>query len=229
MSTEEKREAMSTLRSFLTLRAYDIISNGQYKKHVVQNKENCENWAINLYADYQKTLLCLRNVTQIQTQLRSSGYDRLATLCNIVSECNEYPFTHNDTWSVCYLTGVRCKHSLQIKRTQLMFTSTKRARLSTSMQMSTMHPNRADDTIDIHSKYRQFLVSYWLLTRFDTVIKVMVRQWMNQPEQYESSDYNFLCRNFCNDVEFQENIEKVFFHSWEHVQLSMSRLVSVKV
>ena len=220
---------MHVLRRFLTLRAYDIISNGQYKKHVVQNKENCENWAVDLYAQYQQTLSCLRDVTQIQTQIRACGYDRLATLCSIVAECSEYPFTTNSDWSICYLTGVRCKYSLQVKRNQLMFTSTKRARLSTSIQMSAMHPTRSTDTIDIHSKFRQFLVSYWLLSRFDTVIKVMIRQWINQCQDIDSTEYSLLCRKFSNDVTFQGNIENLFFNSWVHVQKSVSKLVSSKV
>jgi hypothetical protein len=229
MNPQEKKKSMHVLRCFLTLRAYDIISNGQYKKHVVQNKENYENWAIELYAQYQQTLSCLRNVTQIQTQIRACGYDRLATLCNIITECSEYPFTINSEWSICYLTGVRCKHSLQVKRNQIMFTSTKRARLSTSIQMSTMHPTRSSDTIDIHSKFRQFLVSYWLLSRFDTVIKVIIRQWINRSDDTDTANFSVLCRKFSSDITFLESIENLFFHSWVHVQKSVSMLVSSKV
>jgi hypothetical protein len=229
MNEEEKKKSMHILRCFLTLRAYDIISNGQYKKHVVQNKENCENWAVDLYAQYQQTLSCLRNVAQVQTQIRACGYDRLATLCGIVTECSEYPFTINNDWSICYLTGVRCKYSLQVKRNQLMYTSTKRAKLSTSIHMSAMHPNMAIDTIDIHSKFRQFLVSYWFLSRFETVIKVMIRQWINQIQDIDCNDYSLLCRKFSDDITFQSNVENLFFNSWVHVQKSVSMLVSSKV
>jgi hypothetical protein len=229
MRDEEKKKAIHTLRCFLTLRAYDIISNGQYKKHVVQNKEICEHWAVELYTQYQQTLCCLRNVTQIQAQIRARGYDRLASLCSIISECSEYPFTTNSAWSVCYLTGVRCKHSLQLKRNQPTFTSTKRAKLSTSIQMSTIPACSATDTIEIHSKFRTFLVSYWLLSRFDTVLKVIVRQWIHQLNEQDCTDYSLLCRKFSGDVVFQDSIIDLFFHAWVHVQQSVSKLVSSKV
>jgi hypothetical protein len=229
MDEDEKKKAIHTLRCFLTLRAYDIISNGQYKKHVVQNKEICEHWAVQLYMQYQQTLCCLRNVTQVQAQIRAFGYDRLASLCNIVSECNEYPFTTNSTWSVCYLTGVRCKYSLQLKRNQSVFTSTKRAKLSTSIQMSTIPSSITTDNIDIHSKFRVFLVSYWLLSRFDTVLKVLVRQWMHQLNEKDCTDYSLLCRKFSADVVFQDSIVDLFFHSWVHVQQSVHMLISSKV
>jgi hypothetical protein len=228
MTEEEQKVAKKTLNSFLTMRAYDIISNGQYKKHVVHNKENCEAWAIELYAHYQKTLACMRNVSQIQSQIRSCGYDRLATLCSLVAECSEYPFTTNNSWSVCYLTGVRCKNSLLVKRNHLTFTSTKRAKLSTSVQMSAMQPANTVDTIDIHSKFRKFLVSYWMLSRFETVLKVIMRQWIQQSPLTDSTDYSMLCRHFSEDIPFQDDISNLFFSSWVHVYKSVAMLVSSK-
>ena len=131
MTDAEEQEALKTLRCFITLRAYDIISNGQYKKHVIQNKDNCEKWAIDVYTHYQRMMGCLRSVTQLAATVRGGGYDRLAVVCQLLSERHDPPIHINTGWSCCFLTGVRCRNTVHLTHGHLQFEASsgnKRAR-----------------------------------------------------------------------------------------------------
>lgn len=260
MDDAQREEAMKSLRCFITMRAYDIISNGQYKKHVIQNKDNYEAWAVDIYGHYQKMMICLRNVAQLPNTIRTNGHERLAVLCQIVSDNQDAPLTTNTAWSSCFLTGVRCRNTVQLRHNSYAVEScSKRACLV--MQGPTRRdnkrgrvwlPNPEQETADemslnsttremggpvqVHGKFHRFVVSYWTISRFETLLKHIVRAWIQQQQQQQkqpqsqtqqprpAQDYSTQCRTFSETSGIPDMLAGVFATAWEHVHNSVANL-----
>eukprot|EP00961_Rhodomonas_salina_P297160 3936992-Rhodomonas_salina.2 len=69
------------VNSFVLYKAFDVISEGGYKKLMVKSKENGEPWAIALHTKIQKVSTTIKSVLHQVNSLHEYDKDKLQHVC----------------------------------------------------------------------------------------------------------------------------------------------------
>jgi hypothetical protein len=147
-------ETLRKARDFILLKCLDIVSSGQYRKFVLKRKDLCDQWAIDLHSNYASFMLEVRNLAKYPGIAKSRGHTAIGMvfgkLLNCV-ECPEIVSSGPAVWSVCAITKVLCMTAIRV--------------------------NSASETtpVFVHSKFLQFCLSFWFASRFEHVLRKIIR------------------------------------------------------
>jgi hypothetical protein len=144
-------EAAVMVKEFIMLKAFDVVSSGQYRKFVLKKKDLCETWAMTMHDNYHCLTQEVRNLSKYTTLARSQGHIDIALVCTKLLNCAECPHTHDSGWNTCTITKVQCVGGVRI--------------------------NSASEAIAIfvHPRFLRFCLSFWYTSRFDHVLRRVVR------------------------------------------------------
>ena len=76
--------------NFFLAKCYDVISNGQYKKHLVRCKDTGETWAVKMGADVQLVQSCINKVQSAVASMPHMG-NHLQEICRSVMNSAQPP------------------------------------------------------------------------------------------------------------------------------------------
>eukprot|EP00961_Rhodomonas_salina_P088195 1186339-Rhodomonas_salina.1 len=120
MASEDRgvQEAVSLdcMENYVLYKAFDIISEGSYKKLVVRSKETNEQWAVELHGKVQRVTAVIKSVLQEVNCLHEYGKDRLQTMCQETLAHVNPPCRVKSCWNVCYISGIRSSECLDLTR-----------------------------------------------------------------------------------------------------------------
>jgi hypothetical protein len=94
---------------FLLVKAYDILSDNQYRKFLVNCKENGDAWAINLQSSISAVVASVKYVNSKVDSISSQCDPKLKRVCEEVMSMPDAPLNKSSTWGVCHITGIRCE------------------------------------------------------------------------------------------------------------------------
>ena len=145
----------NAVRTFILFKAFDLISDGEYKKLVVRSKDNGDVWAEDVYSQVHLASNLVRKlVNEIQT-LDDFGKSRLRRVCTEVMAAVTPPARRRPGWSLCSITGLRSDECIDLTR------------VGKSMSIVT-----------VHRRFSHFVVMLWYVVKFEHVCKVMARHWI---------------------------------------------------
>jgi hypothetical protein len=186
--TEEK------LRNFILFKAFDIIGEGGYRRFVLKNKNNGEQWALSIYTDSQHTNRFLRSTLQLIGQLASNvPCVKLYKLCQRVTNDMNPPSISAHGWCICSLTGMRTENTTQLGR------------------------SNKGEVCYVHRKFHVFFTMLWFIARFELCIKYATIQWLQQNNVTPTQNIQKLCEKLQNDVSFTNNMCRSILHATQHV------------
>jgi hypothetical protein len=139
------------VKEFVMLKAFDVVSSGQYRKFVLRKKDLCEQWAMTMHDNYHCLTQEVRNLSKYVTLARSQGHIDIALVCSKLSNCTECPHTHDSGWNTCTITKVQCVGGVRV--------------------------NSANEAtaIFVHPRFLRFCLSFWYTSRFDHVLRRVIR------------------------------------------------------
>lgn len=184
---------------FVLLKAFDIVSCGNYRKFVLKKKDLCESWAINLHTNYQAIVQEIRRVTKYAALLRAQGFPEIATVCMKLAHCVEPPMRSDTrTWSVCHISNVQCVEWVRV--------------------------NIATDTtpVTVHPRYLTFCVAYWYITRFDHVLRKIIRTKYDKAfcENYNLAQITAAMKN---DADITTSVVETLITAITHTHASVAQ------
>jgi hypothetical protein len=182
-------------------KAFDLISDGSYKKLVVKSKENGDRWAIQAYSHVQDVTGIIRSVIHNVNTLHEHGKNRLQRVCLEVISCVNPPCRRRQGWNMCSITGARSDECIDLTRT-----------------------GKSESVIMVHPKFTHFLVMLWTIAKFEHICKVFTRNWLSQQGMLyqETNNIQKICHDFtCMTTEIQ-GLYNAFTHAHTHVTRSLN-------
>jgi hypothetical protein len=182
------------LRNFVLFKAFDIIGDGGYRRFVLKNKNNGEQWAVAIYNDAQYTTRFLRATLQLMGQLAGSvPCVKLHKLCQRVTNDMNPPSISTQGWCICALTGMRTENTTQLGR------------------------SNKGEVCYVHRKFHVFFTMLWFIARFELCIKYATMQWLQQHNTTPNHNIQTLCEKLQKDEAFTKNICQCIQHATQHV------------
>jgi hypothetical protein len=190
------------VKDFVLLKAFDVVSSGQYRKFVLKRKDLCEQWAMTMHDNYHTMVLEIRNLAKYATMTKSQGHMEVATVCSKLLNCVECPHEETVGWNTCSITKVQCIGGVRVNSTS------------------------ESTPIVVHPRFLRFCLSYWYTSRFEHVLRRIVRG--KYPKAY-CDDYTLseISSMINTDAEVVTMAVENFIHALSHVHTTMHALLAI--
>lgn len=106
--------SVEDFRNFVCVRAFDIISEGRYKKYLGQCKEAGDLWAIKVSDSVNQVFLSIKHVNAAIEGLQFVQCSMLASVCREVMGSTSPPVRVKEGIGVCVISGVEAENCVDL-------------------------------------------------------------------------------------------------------------------
>jgi hypothetical protein len=199
----KSEKATEMVKQFVMLKAFDVVSSGQYRKFVLRKKDLCEQWAMTMHDNYHCLTSEVRNLAKYIAVARSHGHVNIAMVCTKLLNCPECPHIQNDgLWNTCAITKIQCVGGVRV---------------------NTLNDATA---IFVHARFLRFCLSFWYASRFDHVLRRIVRGKYTKIycDQYSLSE---ISATIYEDTDIAKGVIDNFINALMHVHATMHKLLGI--
>ena len=186
--------SLEDFTAFLQSKAYDVLSDGAFKKHLVHSRDGGEAWAIQMHTRQARVTAECRVV---QAQALGAG-GKLASVCKDVMASAQPPVKVFTGYSKCSLTGEHTDYSIDLTRN-----------------------SKGAPECHVHPRFWHFFVMLWFVAKVEYVARACTKQWAEQ-HRGEDKDYTRLCKLFeAENAGLAAQLHGVFVKSVSYVSRSV--------
>ena len=195
---------VSEFQSFFHAKAFDIIGNGTFKKHLAKCKEANDMWAIQMTADIQTIQNKIRDIQVLVHEIPASPC-QFFEICRDVMSSAQPPVKMYAGTAMCALTQNICQHCLDFSK---------------------IHKNTK--TLYIDARFSNFFLFLWFSNKLEYVIRSYVRSWLEDTKK--DLDQVTLCQMVQQDFKDKiSSLHALFCLSYQHVTVSLQQLIHTRI
>ena len=191
-------------QNFFYAKAFDIVSNGSFKKHLTKCKEANDQWAVDMYNDTQIIQNIIKDLQALVHEIPATP-SKFFEVCKDVMSSAQPPIKMYAGTATCVLTNTICHHCLDFSKI-----------------------HKKEGSVFVDAKFSQFFLLLWYCNKIEYIIRSFTRNWVDQ--QTEAQDFKTLCENIQNT--FTPHITKIhnlFMLSHDHVVQSLHLLIAAQL
>ena len=186
--------SLEDFTEFLQSKAYDVLSDGAFKKHLVYSRDGGEAWAVQMHARQNRVVVECRAVQG--KALGATG--RLAQVCRDVMASAHPPVKVFTGYSRCSLTGEHTDYSIDLTRN-----------------------SKGSPECHVHPRFWHFFVMLWFVSKVEYVARACTKQWAERHRESQR-DYTLLCKKFvAENAELIDQLYRIFTKSVAYVCRSL--------
>ena len=192
MSSEPTICSLENFKSFFYAKAYDVIGNGSFKKHLARCKDAGDLWAVEMGNHIQIVQQNIREITNKVTGMPQTS-NKLHEICRDVMMGAQPPTKLNAGCVKCCITQRQCMKCLDLTRnhkgTQPMF---------------------------VDARFCYFFMLLWYCNKIEYIIRSFTRTWLDARDENETFQYQ--CEQI--KVEMEDTLlsmHKLFVIAKQHI------------
>jgi hypothetical protein len=191
----------AAVRGYFLHKAFDVISDGEYKRLVAARRDVGDEWAVELGAQVQGVAGLIKGVVRQVHGLHEYGRDKLQAHCLEVLGHVNPPCRLRHCWNTCTLSGIRSGSCLDLTR-----------------------PGKSPGVMTVHRSFRHFMLLLWVVTKFENLCKGLARAWLKRldAEEVRGASVNALCKRFQTEHDVAPALHALFRHALRHVSASLA-------
>lgn len=190
---------LDQFKNFFYLKAFDIIGNGSFKKHLAKCKETNDNWAIVMLNDVQHIQNIIRNIYNKVHEIPSTP-NNIFEICKDIMSSAQPPIKMFAGTVTCSISGVICNQCLDFSKI-----------------------HKQEGNVFVDAKFSHFFLFLWYTNKIEYIIRSYVRNWVLKQTE---TNYKQLCEKIQVDLHKQiEEMHKLFLLAYHHVMLSLQKLI----
>ena len=186
---------------FMLSKAYDVISNGQFKRHLVSCKDKGDSWAVTMHQQQVRIVQAGRGIQNSISRLSESpSTAQWAQICKDVIGSAQPPVKVFTGSKKCSITGEDLEYSIDLTRSC-----------------------RNAKPIYVHLRFWHFFVLLWYITKIEYIIRSCTKHWMDNTK---TSENTLTCPEICEhfkdeNTELTEKMAALFLKGCAFVQNSV--------
>lgn len=166
-----------TLDEFLNyaqIKAYDVISGGNFKRHLSNARDNGDKWAIQMNDGQTAVQNRIRELFTLVGQLSTPQSERVHRICKDVMSCAQPPIKVLTGVNVCCVTGVSSEHCIDLTRA-----------------------GKTTREVLVHPRFRHFFMLLWFCAKSEYIIRACTKQWVeSRVDSPSPEDYTRVCEEY---------------------------------
>ena len=151
--SKKKVDFKKDIRNFFLLRAYDVVSQGAYRRYLHREKDLQELWAINMHQSFTRINLEIKQILKYIGLSKTRGKLNVSTLLQKISTSVDAPELCVNEVCRCYLTSVVIFSGIKI------------------VGKSDMVP-----CIIVHRRFEKFCWCFWFLAKVESILKMVTKE-----------------------------------------------------
>jgi hypothetical protein len=192
---------LEDFNAYAQAKAFDVISAGQFKRHLGTCRENGDRWAVIMYNRQNKVNSKVRELFALVNQLTTPRSQQIQKICKDVMACAQPPIKVLTGRNTCCITGVLIEHCIDLTRAG-----------KNSME------------VYVHPRYWHFFVFLWFCAKLEYVIRACTKQWMDsQRTKHQSMPMTEICEEYTTqNADFNERLFRLLVQGIEYTSLSLT-------
>jgi hypothetical protein len=191
---------LEDFQGYLHFKAYDVISSGQFKRHLSQCRENGDEWAIKMYRQSMAVQARVRELSTMVGQLPSRG--ALQAVCRDVMTCAHPPIKVLTGQNRCSISGETTQHCVDLTRAA-----------------------KNSKEVFVHPRFWFFFVMLWYCSKLEYVVRACTKQW---PEARgltpEERTFTSVCETFADQNEdLAKGLFRLFEQGMQYITTSLGK------
>lgn len=188
-------------QSYTQIKAYDVISSGNFKRHLSQCRDNGDRWAVQMYSHQNAIQNQVKEVFLLVSQLTSPNSTLIQRVCKDVMSCAQPPIRVLTGRNVCCLSGVSTDHCIDLTRV-----------------------GKNSKEILVHPRFWHFFVLLWFCAKLEYVIRACTKQWLDLNGVHPiPSNYTELCEEFSlQNHDLVNKLYELFVKGVEYISISLN-------
>ena len=158
---------LDEFRGFFLAKAYDVVGNGAYRKHLAKCKEAGDPWAVLMGHHLQAIQAQIREVHGSVLSMPPTP-NHLSDICKDVMMSAQPPIRLNAGCTVCAITGRRCLKCLDLSKT-----------------------HKGNTHVYVDPRFCFFFMLLWYCNKMEYIIRCFTRTWLDS--RPESETFKSLC------------------------------------
>jgi hypothetical protein len=202
MSTESSQSCtLDEFRGFFLAKAYDVIGNGSYRKHLTKCKDSGDPWAVIMGAQLQAVQGHVRDIHNAVAAISTSPNNCLGDICRDVMLSAQPPIRLHAGCTTCSITGRKCMKCLDLSKT-----------------------HKGHTHVYVDPRFCFFFMLLWFCNKLEYIIRSFTRTWLDS--RNESETFKTLCCSLQMDLEPSiVKMHKLFVIAKDHVVETLGRHV----
>jgi hypothetical protein len=192
---------LEDFHAYAQIKAFDVISSGNFRRHLGMSRESGERWAVLMYNRQNKVVIKLREVVSLVAQLSTPQSQIVQKICRDVMSCAQPPIKVLTGTNLCSLTGVHAEHCIDLTRA-----------------------GKNTSEVYVHPRFWHFFVFLWLCSKLEYVIRACTKQWLDVHEiKPTPTRYTSICEDYImQNAGFNERLYLLLERALEYTTLSLS-------
>ena len=188
---------LNEFRGFFHAKAFDVVGNGSYRKHLARCKETGDHWAVCMGEHVHAMQSRIRELQNAVQEIPKTS-NRLAEICHDVMMSAQPPIRLFSGHSICAITQQRCSRCLDLSRAQ-----------------------KGQTSVYVDTRFCQFFMFLWFCNKLEYIIRSYTRTWLDMRQQ-DNESFKTLCTTMCEEQEAViTRMHALFVMAYEHVSASL--------
>jgi hypothetical protein len=158
---------LDEFRGFFLAKAYDVVGNGAYRKHLAKCREAGDPWALAMGQHLQAVQNHIREIHSVVAAMPASP-NHLADICKNVMMSAQPPIRLNAGSAVCAITDRRCLRCLDLSKT-----------------------HKGNHHVYVDHRFCFFFMLLWFCNKTEYIVRCFTRTWIDS--RPESETFKSLC------------------------------------
>ena len=189
---------LDEFRGFFLVKAFDVVGNGTYRKHLARCKDAGDPWAVAMGAHLQAVQSHVRDVHASIAAIPPSA-NRLGDICRDVMMSAQPPIRLHAGCATCTITGRRCMKCLDLSKT-----------------------HKGHSHVYVDPRFCYFFMLLWFCNKLEYIVRSFTRTWLDS--RLDSETFKSLCCSLQQDLEPSiQKMHMLFVIAKNHVVETLSR------
>jgi len=181
---------------FLHSKAYDVISNGNFRKHLMQCRDRGDVWALQMTANQARVNQECKAVQSLVSGMLNSPDNSWALICKDVMSSAQPPTKVLAGYTTCFFTGEKMDCCIDLTKN-----------------------GKKSKEVHVHLRFWHFFIFLWFVAKLEYIVRACTKCWLEKSREPGEPNYTHLCERFVEDNrEFTRNMYLVFLKSLDYVK-----------
>lgn len=193
----EQSVTLEVFKSYFFAKAFDVVGNGSYKKHLSQCKDVGDPWAVEMTNSVQAVQAYIRDIN-LAVQGMPHTSNRLHEICKDVMMSAQPPIKLHAGCTTCCITGRQTMKCLDLSKT-----------------------HKSNSVVYVDARFCYFFMLLWYCNKLEYVVRSFTRTWLDS----RSTDETFqqTCCKMRDELDPQvASMHKLFVAAHRHIASTLS-------
>lgn len=193
-----QQASFKEFQDFFLAKAYDVVGNGAYKKHLARCKDGGDMWAVDMSNHIQSMQSHIKDVASAVQNMPQTP-NKLHEICKDVMVSAQPPIKLHAGCVTCCITDKTCMKCLDLSKT-----------------------HKSGSCVFVDARFCFFFMLLWYCNKLEYIIRSFTRTWLDA--RSEDDTFQDICKALVREMEQRiASMHRLFVVAKSHIILTLKR------